>query len=581
MMTRRATLTFTALWLSLASLALWPRLWSHMGLWCGWLGALSLPLVVLTVTLWRARRDSASEQRHQFEITSGLTLRQPLQSVAQVMIYVGLSLHWPRMSEQLPLTLAQVAFAYLIDILWVWIRGHRRYRISVSPTPIVLSVNLFLWFKDEVFYWQWVLIFIAVLSRALITWERPTTLDAQPRRANIFNPSALVISLAGCALIVSQSTDLTWGEEIAVQHGADANAYWVIFAAGLLAQCFAPIGWVTLGGVIGYLTLDTLYFSAFGSYRFIDTAIPPAVFLGLNLLITDPRTIPRARSGQLIYGLSYALLSFACFSVLKEMSYPATATKPAFNPTFLDKALAIPLLNLCVRGLDQLFKPPAEPIGALLSKRALWIAMWAFTFTALVAPRLERHPGAKLTFWETSCASLLEGLRPEEPPEVCRVRDRLFSLGCQRGQAGLCDLLAQSPLTAQEDVPRLARRACKLGSLTTCVGLGAQRYDQALALRAQSSAQEIDLLSLITEAESLWQIACPLALPKEPTLDALGGLRARGEACFHLANLYATPWRSAPDMPRAVSYLRLACEAHIPEACQALTRMGLRAPPLR
>lgn len=561
---------------------MWPRLWSHVGLWSSWLGALFLPLCALLYLWMRSRSQDEetaldeSQAREPFDIVSGMTLRQPFQSLAQVMIYIGLTLHWPRMSEQLPLTIAQVLFAFLIDISWVWVRGYRSYRMSISPTPIVLSINLFLWFKDEVFYWQWLLILIAIISRSLLSWERSRFAQESPRRVNIFNPSALVISLAGIALILTQSTHLTWGEEIAVQHGADLNAYWVIFAAGLLAQCFAPIGWVTLGGVVGYLVLDALYFSQYGAYRFIDTAIPPAVFLGLNLLITDPMTIPRARRGQIVYGLAYALLSFLCFGALKAMSVPAVGSAPSFNPTFLDKALAIPLLNLSARSVDRVFKPPRELIGGRLPHKAFWAIGWGLTFIYLVAPRLEEHPGHQLSFWTDSCGQALEGMKPSEPPEVCRVRDQLFSLGCQRGRGRLCNLLAESPLTPRAEVLMLKERACELGVVSRCNELGMRSYDAALALRGRRGLEDLEVQSQVSQAESLWRHACPsLESLKSRSNQEQSELKARGEACFHLANLYATPWRGQPNHERAFTYLRWSCYVEITEACQALTHLNI------
>ena len=562
-MTHRARLTFSLFWIALLSLGLWPRLWSHVGLWSGWLAALVFPLLSL-YWIHRSRREV------NLDITLAISKKQPIQQLAQVMIYVGLSIHWPKMFAQLPLTLAQVAFAFLIDLLWVWSRGGHRYRLSMSPTPIVLSINLFIWFRDEVFYYQWGLIVFAVLSRALFSWERQVDDRGTRKRINRFNPSALAISLAGIMLIMTQTTHLTWGEELAVQHGAGPSAYWVIFSAGLLAQLLAPIGWVTLGGTHGYLVLDPFYFYMFGSYQFIDTAIPPAVFLGLNLLITDPATIPRGRWGQISYGLAYAGLSFLCFSALKNMSFSASPNSHGFNPTFLDKALAIPLLNLCVPLIDRMMGVSKRPIGSLWAGRLTFSTMWVCLFTLVISPRLEEHPGSKLNFWEKRCElDMQQDIAMRPSPPSCTTRDRLLRMYCDRGNARLCYNLALSSFTTPTQRWRLMERSCDGGALRACLEWGEYEYDQALGQRSQVSLSEGDravrLAGHLKSAEKAWRLVCDTE-----STSGEHNVTLRGPACFNLANLYATPWQGERKMVRAVEELTKACDLGVEIACQAL-----------
>ena len=45
----------------------------------------------------------------------------------------------------------------------------------------------------------------------------------------------------------------------------------------------------------------------YGTYLFIDSYIPIAVFLGMHLLFTDPSTSPRTELGRLIFGAIYGL----------------------------------------------------------------------------------------------------------------------------------------------------------------------------------------------------------------------------------------------------------------------------------
>ena len=567
--------------LSIASLGLWPRLWTHPSLWGSWLFIQSIMPICLFIIYFRARKSlSDPNKTMSYDIKFSLTLKQMIQQLAQVSIYVGLSIHWPQMREQLPLTLAQVLFAYQLDIAWVWLKRSPQYRLSLSPTPIILSINLFIWFKDSVFYWQWLLIVFAIFSRSLFTYVEKTIESDQAQqevkiKRNIFNPSALAISVAGLLLIVTRSTHITWGESLAIQHGAGDYAYWTIFAAGFLAQFFVPIAWVTISGTLSYLALDTLYFQQFNSYQFIDTAIPPAVFLGLNLLITDPRTIPKKRVGQISYGIAYACLSFVCFSLLKMMVEPAQGTVPAFNPSFLDKALAIPLLNLSVPFINRFSSSRTSIKHAGINKLTMALC-WLLLFTFYVQPHLKAHPGKKLIFWTDHCQKDMDQPAPvEDPTQACQVRDHLLALQCESGDLKLCHNLAVSPWTKPQRAQHLLETSCQKGLDLSCVMLGEQYYEQALQMRRKNLSPQ-QILPLVERAQMLWESACGLqdALTKSTdlkpnnTLDSSDRQQSASQACFHLANLLATPWARAPQMSKALLCLERACQYGMQQACQ-------------
>jgi hypothetical protein len=567
----------------LGSLGLWPRLWTHSSLWGSWLLVQSLLPIMLAVIYLRACRDKNHSNKVSFDIKFSLTLKQVIQQLAQVSIYIGLSIHWPQMREQLPLTLAQVIFAYQLDIFWVWLRRSPQYRLSLSPTPIILSINLFIWFKDSVFYWQWLLVVFAIFSRSLFTYKeaKQNGLLAENEKEikltrNIFNPSALAISVAGILLILTRSTHLTWGESLAIQHGAGDYAYWTIFAAGFLAQFFVPIVWVTVAGTLSYLFLDGIYYQLFTSYQFIDTAIPPAVFLGLNLLITDPRTIPKKRLGQIFYGIAYACLSFACFSLLKTMVEPANGSTPAFNPSFLDKALAIPLLNLTVPLINRL-SSSQSPLSHRGTHQAILAVSWLLLFILYVHPQLKLHPGKKLIFWTETCRDHIEqSSLKAQPSKACQVRDHLLAIQCETGDLKLCHNLALSPWTKPKSAQHLLKNTCQKGLSLSCVVLGEQYYDQALQMRSQNLSPQ-QVFPLVNKAQELWTPICGLKEKattnlNQPTLapsDAKEAQQSLSQACFHLANLLATPWARPPQMTEAWLHLERACQYGLPQACEA------------
>ena len=129
----------------LVSVCFWPRIAAERGLW---LGALCALIGALLACGWSARVRSASA------VLWGLSWQLRREHIAlllaQTLIYAGWCTHWERAYVHLPLILAQVAFAYLIDMSLMWWRGPI-YKLGLGPLTMVLSLNLFLFFKDEHF----------------------------------------------------------------------------------------------------------------------------------------------------------------------------------------------------------------------------------------------------------------------------------------------------------------------------------------------------------------------------------------------------------------------------------------------
>ncbi len=119
-----------------------PRLlWSFWGVAAAflvWNGALAL--------------TAASRKR---ALSARFVVRRPhwLQPIVQGTIYVYWGWHWPQVRDSAYLIAAQLVFAYAFDMLLAWSRGDE-YELGFGPFPIILSINLFLWFKPDWFYWQ-------------------------------------------------------------------------------------------------------------------------------------------------------------------------------------------------------------------------------------------------------------------------------------------------------------------------------------------------------------------------------------------------------------------------------------------
>ena len=137
--------------------------------------------------------------------------------------------------------LGQLLFAYAFDILLFWSRGEE-YPIGFGPLPIVFSTNLFLWFKDDWFYWQFVLIALGFAGKAFVKWNR------DGKRVHIFNPSAFTLAIFSIVLLATGTTHLTWGQEIATTFSLGPRIYTLLFVVGLVVMYFFAITPVTAGG---------------------------------------------------------------------------------------------------------------------------------------------------------------------------------------------------------------------------------------------------------------------------------------------------------------------------------------------
>src|SRR5688572_33439119 len=76
-----------------------------------------------------------------------------IQACAQGSVLLYWGWHWPQVYESGFFIFAQLLFAYAFDMLLSWSRRHT-YTLGFGPFPVVFSINLFLWFKPDRFYLQ-------------------------------------------------------------------------------------------------------------------------------------------------------------------------------------------------------------------------------------------------------------------------------------------------------------------------------------------------------------------------------------------------------------------------------------------
>jgi hypothetical protein len=192
---------------------------------------------------------------------------------------------------------------------------------------------------------------------------------------------------------------------------------------------------MTMSAVVTTYLFGLVYYAATGIFFFYDSYIPIAVFLGMQLLFTDPATSPRTDLGRVIFGVLYGISTVALYALLGNLGLP----------TFYDKLLQIPILNLSIKLIDQLARSnvlqridPTVVVRSLTPRRRhlAYMSMWATVFAILSAVQGvgDSHPGQWLPFWQQACA--------EGRPYACRYLERVISSDCDRGAAWACEELA-------------------------------------------------------------------------------------------------------------------------------------------
>ncbi|MDP6579146.1 MAG: tetratricopeptide repeat protein [Vicinamibacterales bacterium] len=530
--------------LLLFSLSFLPRVRDGGGLiWSFW-GACAGLLV------WQvAMRTAAARQQRSLTFEFTLQKNHYLQLLAHIGVYLYWGWYWPEVANHAWLIVAQIVFAYAFDMLLAWSRRDS-WRLGFGPFPIILSTNLFLWFRDDWFFLQFLMVALGFIGKELFTWTK------DGRRTHIFNPSGFSLSVFSIVLIALGQTELTWGQEIAQTLRYPEHMYLVIFLLGLFVQYFFAVTLMTLSAAAALYVLGAVYSGVTGVYFFVDTSIPIAVFLGLHLLITDPSTSPRTALGRVLFGALYGASVFALYALFVPLGVPA----------FYDKLLCVPVLNLSVRMLDRIARAAhAEMLGfdklwPSFSLRQLnfgSMAVWTLLFVGLLNTNMvgARHEGANPAFWEEACS---EGLR-----HGCRKLLVRQSNNCAEGFAWSCNelgiLLAEGTLVAGDSSGAAASfaRACDLGLAAGCTNADALASGALGFTRASTS------------------FAYAWAYQDTPPLQEACDT-GDGEGCYLLASAYREGRGVARDEAMARELFLRSCDLGWPTGCSALAEVYLR-----
>jgi TPR repeat protein len=485
-------------------------------------------------------------------------LRRPhwVQVLMHSTIFVYWGMHVELVRDMAPLILAQIPLAYSLDLLISWTRG-RPWLVGVGPIPIIGSINLFLWFKDEGYAWQLVMVALAFVGKELLQWGRGE------ERRHIFNPSALALSLVSLVLLFTHSSSVTWGQEISTRLLVAPHMFEVIFGVGLVVQLLFGVGFTTAAAALTAWGLGALWYRMSGEWAFVDTAIPISVFLGMNLLITDPATSPRNAVGKALFGALYGALTL-----------PLVVLLPLWGqPSFYDKLLQVPLCNLLA--------PPLERFGAKIetwwgATPFRWLTMnnmglavmWGGAFLVM-RPELLNHPGSRPETWKARCAKG-EG-------RACVYLRHTLEKGCGLNKPERCAQLAESlsdPEALDRNEPRatlLFQKACQLGQQSSCLRHRMSMIKTFSQLDPQSQGAQGAKKPQVDESMNAPMIG-------QVSEDEAIGLACEGGqplACLALAR-QLTQGQVAPNPTRLAWAFERACELSDPRGCVNLGLMLLQ-----
>jgi hypothetical protein len=427
-------------------------------------------LATATAVLWLRAREQGRTLRLRFVPATA----HWVQTGVHAALFTAWGLHWDGVAAHAPHLLAQVLFYYAFQLLLGWSRGDEA-RTGFGPIPIVGSVNLFLWFRDDWFLAQFGLLAIGALAKEWVLWER------DGRRTHVFNPSSFPLFFVCALLWIGNADRLTFAGDIAVSQGQVPHAWLLIFFLGLIVQARFATTLVTLSALVALYLANVAYTGVTGVYCWVDVGVPAAIFLGCNFLVTDPATSPSTARGRAAFGALYGLAVFGLYLWLREVDGPA----------YYDKLLCVPLLNLMVRRLDRLGGPPARRANAL------WVGLGAAVFAVLYATHFlgPGHPGKRVAFWEEACR--------EGRWHACQSWTEVVDAQCHEGDWALCetqaDLLIEGTHLARDlpDAGYHLALACQEGVASACQRAGPFLADGGAAALSADCDDDVGLSCLV------------------------------------------------------------------------------------
>jgi len=252
-----------------------------------------------------------------------------LPATLQVVLFVYWARYWPEVIDHMSVVGIQLAIAYTIDVLLAW-SLHRPYSPSLGPVPIVLSINLFVWFVPGDVLLYALVIAIALSSKTLIL----------SCGRHVFNPSVFGIAVVALLCILLPA----WFQYRDISHDFDRPPHMahLIVLLALIPQVRLRTAPVAFGAVLSMLGVMLLV-TALTGYRGGPSPWWPPWLLTITLLAGDPATIPSGSLSRLLFGL---FLGLTFYLVSRGLLLTV-------GTDFFAKVIPIPLANLMVPAFER------------------------------------------------------------------------------------------------------------------------------------------------------------------------------------------------------------------------------------
>ena len=533
-----------------------PRAWTNPHLAWTYLGvAAALLCWQLALFLW-SKQKSAGFAWEYVPVRSHY-----IQALVQFSIYVYWGWYWRNVYAEIPLILSQVAYLYIFDALLTWSRG-QTWRMGFGPWPIIFSTNLFVWFHDDWFVCQFLMVALGVVGKQFIRWQRDGKLT------HIFNPSAFALTVVSLILLLTGASAITWGGPIAVTQALPPHPYTEIFLASLLVQYFFSVTLLTFSAAAMIALFSLAYTKITGVYFFFDSNIPIAVFLGLHLLMTDPATTPRRSLGKIIFGGLYGAGVFGTEFILEGFGAPG----------FYSILLVVTVLNLltplldrwAAQGLAGKFSRWEGTVGPHKMNLAYMGGWMALFLTMLATGFIEApHPGATIAFWEKAAEQ-------NRPRAVRNLRVLLYQFE-QRDLNDPAILVAagNGSLSREQQLGILCNQVAFIYAQGKFVPANPAKAAYYYEKAAQFGNTEAGI-NLAIEYFNSNVGGAPVDIGRDLTmLEQSGAMMTNGRACYVVGYAYDTGRGWPLDKVRARQFYEKSAALGEPLAWKNLARMQL------
>jgi hypothetical protein len=166
-------------------------------------------------------------------------------------------------------------------------------------------------------------------------------------------------------------------------------------------------------------------------------------------------------------------------------------------PTFYDKLLPVPFMNVLVRSIDratsQLPLARFDPVrlGAALSLRQrniVYTSLWAAVFIVLSTTQSvgDTHPGQYLPFWQKACERGSE--------RACSYAANLTAVYCNTGSGWACNEVGILRVARNQSPAADFKRACELGFAAGCQNMNTAAIDVASLARGGPTLRDLPLV---------------------------------------------------------------------------------------